>query len=162
VPAERADDFELLAIDNGDVVSQVGTETHMVATVQKELPPREHSFEYVPERFRLSVARLFLLGHGSPLLEKESPHRRYTGRGSRCIDLGLNSLWLTSHGKNCSVIEKHHLVLQRGFSALRAMLDLVRPCDREKRLPALRARVNWSPLAALFIPDFTEGLYGAL
>jgi len=76
MPAERADYLRLLAVDYRDVVSQVGTETHMVATVQKELPTREHPFEYVPERFRLAVARLFLFGHAFLLLQKESPHDR--------------------------------------------------------------------------------------
>lgn len=74
MPAERADYIRLFSVENGDVVSQVGTKTHMVATAQGELPARKHPFEYVPECFRLAVARLFFLGYGlirfAPLPEK--------------------------------------------------------------------------------------------
>ena len=76
---------------------------YSVATIQHELPAREHPFEYVPERLRLAVARLLLFGHAFLLAQKESPAGTITGRASlscfrlirllhQCQDLTADSL----------------------------------------------------------------------
>jgi hypothetical protein len=88
VPAERADYPWLLAVDYRDVVAQVGTETHMVATVQKELPTREHPFEYVPERLRFAVSPFLFLGH-VVLQKHEAPAGTNTDRDSEFVDCGI-------------------------------------------------------------------------
>jgi hypothetical protein len=73
VPAERADNLRLLAVDDGDVISEVMKQRCVVATVQHELLAREHPFEYVFERLRLAIKRLFFFGHVPSLLEKRKP-----------------------------------------------------------------------------------------
>jgi hypothetical protein len=47
VPAERADDLELPAVDYRDVVSQVGTEADVMATAQPKFSTFQDPFKDV-------------------------------------------------------------------------------------------------------------------
>jgi hypothetical protein len=80
MPAKGTNYLRLFPVQDSDVVSEVMKQRGVMPTIQHELPAREHPFEYVPERFRLAVARLFFFVHAFLLAQKESPTGTITGR----------------------------------------------------------------------------------
>jgi hypothetical protein len=78
------DDLEFLAIVNGQVVSKVVAEGHVVPAIQTEFPAGKDPVEDVPEQFRAFVAFFVLFRHGC-LRNKESPAIRGDDRVSRWV-----------------------------------------------------------------------------
>jgi hypothetical protein len=68
-----------------------------MSAIQHEFPAREHPFEHVPERLRLAVARLFLLGQPPLARKKKPPTGIKTDRGSSCFTLGYGFAGLNSN-----------------------------------------------------------------
>ena len=51
--AQAANDFKLMTVYYGDIVSQIMAKGDMMAAIQHELASVQHSFQDVPELFRL-------------------------------------------------------------------------------------------------------------
>jgi hypothetical protein len=80
MPAERADDLELPAVDNGYVVAKVGTEADVVAAFKPELLTLQDPFKDVLQEFRLAVSPFLFISH-VVLQKKKAPTGANTDRG---------------------------------------------------------------------------------
>ena len=88
MPAERTDDFWLLAVDDGDVIAKMMKQSGVVATIQKEAFAAENTQKDVSKKLRFAVLSFLFLGH-VVLQKHEAPAGTNTDRGSEFVICGL-------------------------------------------------------------------------